>query len=387
MSTSFLANAAPEPPTRLGRYRVLAPSAGVRVSPLVFGGMSLGSKWAASMGQMDKESSFKLLDAYFEAGGNFIDTANIYQSGESEEIIGEWMEERGVRDQIFLATKYTLGYKNSDDTVKQKINFVGNNIKSMRMSVEDSLKKLRTSYIDLLYVHLWDYDTPVEEVMGGLHNLVTQGKVLYLGISDTPAWVVSKANQYARMIGKTPFCVYQGAWSLIQRDIERDIIPMCRSEGMGIIPWNVMAGGRLRSDAEEKRRAESGEGGRKLNRPDWQRTEIERKAASALEKVGKELGDDISVAAVAIAYVMHKTPYVFPLVGGRKISQLQDNIKALSITLTPKQMEYLDSEAPFIPGFPHWMIGDGTSTTPVVLGASQVDRVPLAAPYTPNITE
>lgn len=362
----------------------MAPSAGIRVSPLVLGGMSLGSRWAPGMGHMDKEASFKLLDAFYDAGGNFIDTANLYQAEESEEIIGEWMELRGIRDQIFLATKYTTSYKNHDDSVKQKISYMGNNVKSMRNSLEASLKKLRTSYIDLFYVHWWDYDTSIVEVMNGLHNLVVQGKVLYLGASDTPAWVVAKGNQYARMSGKTPFCVYQGAWSIIQRDFERDIIPMCREEGMALIPWNVIAGGRLRSDAEEKRRAESGEGGRTMDRDDWRRTELETKASRVLEKVAKEHGDDVSVSAVVIAYVMQKAPYVFPLVGGRKVEQLYDNIKALSIPLTPKQIEYLEGELPFDPGFPHSFIGDGTTNLARLMGGSDVDRVAIVAPLIPS---
>lgn len=157
--------------------------------------------------------------------------------------------------------------------------YSGNSIKSMHVSVEASLQKLRTNYIDILYVHWWDFVTSVEEVMNGLHNLVTQGKVLYLvryffqltvtrilkselqGISDTPAWVVSRANTYARAHGKTPFVIYQGAWNVMMRDLEREIIPMVRAEGMAIAPYNVLAAGKIRSDAEEQRRRESGEKG------------------------------------------------------------------------------------------------------------------------------
>jgi len=195
----------------------------------------------------------------------------ISQDESSEAFIGEWAEKRGIRDQLVIATKvlphlfclylwrlkpgqYTTGFKRGQDQITHKINFAGNNAKSLRVSVDASLKKLRTEYIDILYLHWWDYGASVEEVVDSLHTLVLQGKVLYLvrhphqvqvirlsrnssisslqGISDSPAWVVSKANQYAKDHGKTPFCIYQGNWSILERSFERDIIPMARSEGL-----------------------------------------------------------------------------------------------------------------------------------------------------------
>ncbi|KAF9521236.1 NADP-dependent oxidoreductase domain-containing protein, partial [Crepidotus variabilis] len=228
----------PEPPTKLGRYRVLARHAGVHVSPLTLGAMSIGDQWEKlGMGSMSKEDSFKLLDAYYDKGGNFIDTANNYQDESSELFIGEWAEKRGIRDQLFIATKasfalticYTSDFKKTSADIHQKVMYLGNNAKSLHVSVEHSLKKLRTSYIDLLYVHWWDYDTSIEEVMKSLHALVQSGKVIYLGISDTPAWIVSQANQYARDHALTPFVIYQGLWNVLNRSFERDIIPMARS--------------------------------------------------------------------------------------------------------------------------------------------------------------
>ncbi|THG97622.1 hypothetical protein EW145_g7579, partial [Phellinidium pouzarii] len=207
---------APPPANPLGRYRVLSPLAGVRVSPLQLGAMNIGDKWGKlGLGEMDKESSFKLLDAYYDAGGNFIDTACNYQDETSEAFIGEWAEKRGIRDQLVIATKYTTNFKRAAEDIKIKVNYTGNNAKSLKVSVEASLKKLRTSYIDILYVHWWDYNTSIEEVMDNLHHLVAAGKVLYLGVSDTPAWVVGTANQYAKDHGKTPFVVYQGAWNVM----------------------------------------------------------------------------------------------------------------------------------------------------------------------------
>ncbi|KAJ7644916.1 Aldo/keto reductase [Roridomyces roridus] len=359
---------APQPPSKLGIYRTLSPLAGIHVSPIQLGAASIGDKWNGAMGGMTKEASFEftgktlfeLLDAYFDKGGNFIDTANNYQDETSELFIGEWAEKRGIRDQLVIATKYSSNYKSGDDSISKKVTYVGNNVKSMYLSVEASLKKLRTTYIDIFYVHWWDWDTGVEEVMNGLHNLVVQGKVLYLGISDTPAWVVSQANQYARDHGKTPFSIYQGAWNVMDRTFEREIIPMARAHGLALAPWNVVAGGRFRTDAEEEERRTTGENGRLTRGPQWERNEDEKKMSAALEKVAGEVGTK-SITAVAIAYVMQKVPYCFPIVGGRKVDQLLSNLEALKISLSAEQMAYLESVNPLDLGFPTALIGDGTT--------------------------
>lgn len=175
--------------------------------------MNLGTKWSGKLGECDKETSFHILDYFFENGGNFIDTANNYQDGENEIWLGEWMEERKCRDQIVLATKFTCPLFPLEDEASVRTNMAGNHKKSLRVSLETSLKKLRTGYVDLLYVHWWDFTTSIAEVMLALNQMVVAGKVLYLGISDTPAWVVSRANEYARQKGLTPFCVYQGYWN------------------------------------------------------------------------------------------------------------------------------------------------------------------------------
>ncbi|KAH9928004.1 Aldo/keto reductase [Epithele typhae] len=375
---------APAPPTRLGNYRQLSPLAGIHVSPLCLGAMSIGDKWEKfAFGAMDKASSFKLLDAFYDRGGNFIDTANAYQDESSEEFIGEWMEQRGIRDQMVIATKYTTNYKRGDDTIPQKANYIGNNIKSMALSLEASLKKLRTNYVDILYLHWWDWTTSVEEVMNGLHNLVVSGKVLYLGISDTPAWIVAKANQYARLTGKTPFVIYQGAWSILQRDFERDIIPMALSEGLALAPWNVLQAGRIRSDEEEEKRRETGEKGRMSSRPDWERTADERKVCLALEEVAKQVGVK-SVQAVAIAYVMQKVPYVFPIIGGRKVEHLDANLEALDVALSEEQIKYLEGVLPFDKGFPHNFVGDGESYIVLMKNAAQFEKWPRQQAIRPS---
>ncbi|KAJ7124512.1 Aldo/keto reductase [Mycena epipterygia] len=376
----------PTPPTKLGVYRTLSPLAGVHVSPLQLGAASVGDKWGAlGMGEMDKESSFKLLDAYFDNGGNFIDTAGNYQDETSEKFIGEWAEKRNIRDQLVIATKYTTNIKARNEDIKRRVTYVGNNLKSMHLSVEASLKKLRTTYIDILYLHWWDWETGVEEVMNGLHNLVVQGKVLYLGVSDTPAWVVAQANQYARDHGKSPFVIYQGAWNVMERSFEREIIPMARAHGLALAPFRVLAAGNLRTDAEEEQRRASGEKGRMVFRPTWERNEDEKKMSHALEKVAGEVGAK-SITAVAIAYLMQKVPYVFPIIGGRKVEHLLSNIEALDISLSPEQIAFLESIIPFDPGFPSTMIGNGTKYTPLMASVGVMQKQPYLEPIRPTKT-
>lgn len=357
---SEIFNPAPEPATELGRYRVLSKTAGIRVSPLQLGAMSIGDAWSQFMGSMDKESSFKLLDAFFEAGGNFIDTANNYQVEQSEQWLGEWMAARKNRDQLVLATKFTTDYKWHALGKGNAVNHCGNHRRSLHMSVRDSLKKLGTDWIDILYLHWWDHTTSIEEVMDSLHILVEQRKVLYLGISDSPAWIVSAANTYARDHGKTPFSIYQGRWSVLVRDMERDIIPMARHFGMALAPWGVVGGGKFQTKKELEARKARGEGLRSIL--GHGQTEDDVRMSGALAKVAEEHGIE-SVTAVAIAYVMAKVPNVFPIIGGRKVEHLRDNIKALEIKLTPGQIQYLENVKEFDIGFPSNFIGPDPAVT------------------------
>lgn len=369
MSLSEIFAPAPEPKTPLGRYRVLSSSAGVRVSPLCLGSMSFGTAWAGMMGSVDEQGAFKLLDAFEDAGGNFIDTANDYQNEESEMFLGNWMKARGNRDLMFIATKFTNNYRMRDLGKGKTVNYSGNHKKSLFLSVEASMRKLQTHYIDLLYVHWWDWTTSIEELMDSLHILVEQGKILYLGASDTPAWVVSAANVYARAHGKTPFSVYQGRWNVMVRDFERDIIPMARQFGMALVPWDVLGGGKLQTKKQIEAREQAGEGLRAMRGPD--QTEDERKASKALEEVAEKVGAS-SIQQVALAYVMHKTRNVFPLIGGRKVEHLHDNIKALDIELSDEQVKHIENAKPFDIGFPMSMIGDDpkeTGISPPLLNA------------------
>ncbi|QYT03403.1 Aryl-alcohol dehydrogenase Aad14 [Trichoderma simmonsii] len=197
-------------------------------------------------------------------------------------------------------------------------------------------------------------------MMDSLHNLVQQGKVLYLGASDMPAWVVAAANSYAEATGKTPFSIYQGRWNVMVRDFERDIIPMAVHYGMALAPWDAIGGGKFQTRKQVEERKRSGEGLRALAGPD--QTEDQLRISEALAKVAAECGIE-SVTAIALAYVRSKAPRVFPIVGGRKIEHLKDNIKALSIKLTPEQVGYLDSIRPLDVGFPNNFIGPDPKLT------------------------
>lgn len=374
---------APPPKSPLGRYRLLSPTAGVRVSPLCLGAMNFGDAWKEYMGHCDQKTAEDILDFFHENGGNFVDTANNYQFEESEKWIGEWMKKRGNRDEMVIATKYTTNYVAGPAAInKIMANFTGNGTKSLHTSVEASLKKLQTDYIDLLYVHWWDFSTSIPELMQSLNQLVLSGKVLYLGVSDTPAWVVSKANQYARDHGLRQFCVYQGQWSAAQRDFEREIIPMTRDEGMALAPWGALGGGSFKT--EEQRKAQEG---RKV-----QPSEEQIKVSKALEAVANRRNTIIT--SVALAYVMHKTPYVFPIVGGRTINHLKQNIEALALELSDEDIEEIENAVPFDLGFPSNFLyrnllgekprGSHPSQIWLLRMAGTFDHVPLPKTISPS---
>ncbi|KAK9241892.1 NADP-dependent oxidoreductase domain-containing protein [Lipomyces tetrasporus] len=334
-----------KPKSLLGFHRILSPTAGIRVSPLCLGAMNFGEAWESFMGVCNKETAFTILDYFFDQGGNFIDTANMYQGEESEEWLGEWMSLRGNRDQMVIATKYTTFYPSGKAGESISSNFQGNHLKSMHLSLEASLKKLQTSYIDIFYVHWWDFTTSIPELMKSLNRMIDAGKVLYLGISDTPAWIVSKANEYARSHGLTQFCVYQGKWSASVRDFERDILPMCEAEGMALAPWGSLAQGNFKT--QEQRQSTEGRKGRPP-------TEKDLKVSEKLEEIAAKKGTLIT--SVALAYVMHKAPYVFPIVGGRKLEHLKGNIEALSVELSDEEIDDIESVYPFDVGFPMSML-------------------------------
>ncbi|TDZ60925.1 Norsolorinic acid reductase A [Colletotrichum trifolii] len=334
----------PKPKTALGWHRILSPNASIKVSPLCLGGIGIGSSWSTLFGK--SEDPFKLLDKYFDLGGNFIDTSNIYNSEDSEKLIGEWMEKRGVRDQMVVATKYTAGFR-SHNREKEPLqsNFTGNSAKSMHISVRESLKKLRTDYIDILYVHWFDHGTSVEEVMRGLHAHVMAKEVLYLGVSNTPAWVVVKANAFARANGLTPFSVYQGKWNVAFRDMEAEIIPMCEDQGMAIVPWAAMGGGQFITEEERKAR-DSEPGARKA----FHGLEPPIALNKTMEELAMEKGTTLQ--AIALAYLFHQSPYVFPIVGINTVAHVDAMPEACGVELTKHDIDRIHEVSPFDPGFP-----------------------------------
>ncbi|KAI1498683.1 aldo/keto reductase [Biscogniauxia marginata] len=369
---------APVPKSPLARYRILSPTASLRVSPICLGGMSLGDAWKDWMGACDKKTVESILDFFYEQGGNFVDTSNNYQAEQSEQWIGEWMKKRGVRDQMVIATKYTTNFR-TGHTDEITINFQGNGTKSLHVSVNRSLQKLQTDYIDLLYVHWWDFSTSIPEVMQSLNQLVLAGKVLYLGVSDTPAWVVSKANEYARNHGLRQFSVYQGRWSAANRDFEREILPMCKAEGMGLAPWGALGGGKFKS--EEQRRNKKKEG-----RSD-EASEADIKISRVLESIANR--KNTIITSVAQAYVTHKAPYVFPIVGGRTIEHLKGNIEALNLTLSEEDIKEIESAVPFDQGFPNsFLYAGATPDHPgkifLLAWGGTTDYVPELKPITPK---
>ncbi|PVI02901.1 Aldo/keto reductase [Periconia macrospinosa] len=346
----------PKPKSLLGRHRILAPSAGVKVSPICLGAMNFGDKWASVLGECNKEQSFAMLDYFYSQGGNFIDTAVNYQEGESEQWLGDWMEQRGNRDEMIIATKFTGSqvYGYGDKVIHS--NYGGNSAKNIHTSITRSLKNLRTSYIDIYYVHLLDYTTSLPELMHALNTLITSGRVLYLGISNAPAWVVVKANDYARENGLRPFSVYQGQWSVANRDMERDIIPMCLHEGMAIAPWQVLGGGGFKAN----------EGGRTSS---IGRVGTEAAVGEVLSAIAEKRNPPVHPTNIALAYVMHKAPYVFPILGGRKLEHMKSNIEALSLKLSGEEMSEMDNAYGFKMGFPYEFLNPRNT---MVLGPEDV---------------
>ncbi|KAF2271601.1 putative Norsolorinic acid reductase [Westerdykella ornata] len=353
----------------LFRHRQLAPSASIHVSPLCLGTMNFGERETALYGECSKEEAFAIMDHFYSQGGNFFDTANSYQHGQSEEWIGEWMAKHDNRDDIVLATKYTMNFhRNRKDKIIS--NYVGNGAKSLKLSLDASLKNLRTMYVDILYIHWWDAATSIPELMHSLNDVVTSGKVLYLGVSDTPAWVVSMANEYARNHGLRQFSVYQGAWNASMRDFERDIIPMASNQGMALCPYGVLGSGRFQTEEGFKARAQHNPGRQIANA---RLTDRDREVCKVLETIGKE--KDAGLFQIALAYVMHKAPYVFPLVGQRRVSHLKDSIAGLSVTLTEEDIDRIEASYDFDVGFPHTFLNGamfGTARRKQIKGPGDV---------------
>jgi aryl-alcohol dehydrogenase-like predicted oxidoreductase len=316
------------------RYKLLGKS-GLRVSELALGTMTFGEDWGWGA---SKDESCRIFEAFAEAGGNFIDTANRYTNGTAEKFVGEFIS--SDREHFVLSTKYSL-YTRRDDP-----NASGNQRKSMVQALEASLKRLKTSYIDIYFVHAWDFMTPVEEVMRALDDLVRAGKVLYVGISDAPAWIVAQANTLADLRGWSRFISVQCLYSLVDRDAERDLLPMARALDIGVTAFNVLGAGVLSGKYNQKTPPSEGRAARWGN-PDQRAVQT----AAEVVKIAQEIG--CSPAQVAFNWVRQQPGVVIPLIGARRLDQMRDNLGCLDFTLTDEQMSNLDKASPIELGYPH----------------------------------
>jgi aryl-alcohol dehydrogenase-like predicted oxidoreductase len=322
------------------RYKVLGKS-GLRVSELCLGTMTFGEDWGWGA---SKEESRKIFDLFTQAGGNFIDTSSNYTDGSAERLVGEFIA--GDRDYFVVGTKYTLRRPGSD---KSDLNAGGNHRKNMLRTVEASLKRLNTDVIDLLYLHMWDYTTPVEQILRGLDDLLASGKVLHAGISDTPAWIVSYAQAIADLRGWNRFNAYQAEYSLLERGAEADVLPMTRTLDMSVLAFGMLNGGVLTG---------------KFNRPGGpgEATRVskvsqhEQEVAEVVLKLASETG--YSPSQVAINWVRQQAPHIIPILGARRAAQIKDNLGVLDFSLSPEQLQRLTEANPQTPAYPHTFWND-----------------------------
>lgn len=320
---------------RMHEYTTLGRS-GLRVSPLCLGTMTFGTVWGWGA---EENVSQALLNRYLEAGGNFIDTADGYTEGKSEEMLGKFIAEQKLRDRIVLATKFTF----SADAANP--NAGGNGRKNIRRAIEGSLRRLQTDYIDLYWLHAWDTVTPVEEVVASLNDLAREGKILHYGFSDTPAWYLARAYTLAEKEGKDPLVALQLEYSLVQRNIEREHIPAAQQLGLAVCPWSPLASGFLSGKYRREGSGGTGDGRlekvkgtdnptlRKFSDQNW-------KILDVLLEVAKELGRP--PAQVALNWVATQPGITSTILGASKLNQLEDNLKAIEFTIPAELRTRLD---------------------------------------------
>jgi aryl-alcohol dehydrogenase-like predicted oxidoreductase len=320
----------------LDTYRLLGRS-GLRVSPLALGTATFGTDWGWGA---EKAEARKLFDTYVERGGNFIDTANTYTNGSSERQLGEFT--RDSRESLVLATKYTTLRRPGDP------NSTGSHRKSLFASVEASLERLNTDYLDLLFLHVWDFTTPAEEILRGLDDLVRQGKVLYVAMSNAPAWEISRMQAIADLRGWSPLIGLQVEYNLINRAAERDLIPMARAMGLGVTPYSPLAGGLLTG----KYRGAAPAGARSsFNAGLGMVTERNLAIADVVTEVAAELGH--TPAQVGLAWTLRNPGVTAPIIGARTPEQLEGNLGALAVEFTEAQLVRLDEASAIDLGYPH----------------------------------
>jgi aryl-alcohol dehydrogenase-like predicted oxidoreductase len=344
----------------LAAYRTLGRS-GLRVSPLCLGTMTFGQDWGWGA---DVDTSEAMLDRYAELGGNFLDTANIYTKGHSEAILGDWMVARGNRERMVLATKF-CGNLHAGDP-----NQGGAGRKSIQQNLEQSLRRLKTDCIDLYWMHFNDPHTPIDETLRTLDDLVSAGKVRYIGFSDAPAWRCAEAQVIARVRGWHPLVALQIEYSLIERTVEHDLLPMARAFGMGVTPWSPLKGGLLSGKYAKDKLPEVGR-----HKPGQSKSLTDRNFAiiEALEGAAKEAG--ASMAATALAWVMSRPGVASPILGARTLEQFNANLEAFEVKLSPEVLAQLDAASAPTPIFPHNFL---PGTVSVMQSGAEVNGVPSA---------
>lgn len=327
----------------LDHYITLGKS-GLKVSPLCLGTMTFGEDWGWGS---DIETSKQVIDTYIERGGNFLDTANIYTKGHSEKIIGDHIgKDSSKRDRLVIATKCTGNMFPGDP------NGGGGGRTSMINAVEESLRRLQTDHIDLLWSHFWDQHTPIEELLRTVDDLVRTGKVRYFGLSDHPAWVCAMAQYESTMRGFTPIIALQIEYSLKQRTVEDDLIPMARHLGMGVTPWSPLAGGILTGKYTRDTKPSKDEAARDWSTP----TERDYDIIDALIEIAKETtvnGNAATPAQVALKWVQDRPGVTSTIIGARTMPQLSANLDALEVTLSTAHTARLDEVSAREQAFPH----------------------------------
>lgn len=308
---------------------------GLKVSPLCLGCMTYGAPdQGAHPWSLEETISRQFLQQAWDAGINFFDTANSYSAGTSEEIVGRALKDFAPRDEVVIATKVFFAWK-------KRPNCGGLSRKAILTAVDDSLRRLKTDYIDLYQIHRWDYETPIEETLEALHDVVKSGKVRYLGASSMFAWQFAKALYLADMNGWTRFSVMQPQYSLLYREEEREMLPLCAEEGIGVIPWSPIARGKLARPWTEQAatdRSTSDEYGKKLF---GQTADLDRPIIDTVEAIAASR--DVPMAQIALAWVMSNPVVTAPIVGASKPHHLEDALAALEITLTDEEIETLES--------------------------------------------
>lgn len=332
----------------LTAYRTLGRS-GLVVSPLALGTMTFGpGEWGA-----DEETSRDIFQAYREAGGNFVDTADIYSGGESERLVGQFIRETGSRDEVVLATKFAFNGSASPltggDGGRGNPNAGGAGAKNIHRALDASLARLGTDYIDLYWMHIWDGVTPVEEIVQTLGDLVRAGKIRYYALSDMPAWLAMKAATIAAERRVPGPVAIQVEYSLVARDVEGEHFPAAREGGMGVMPWSPLAGGFL--TGKYRREDVSNTGRLSGNNPFGQSKFADRnwQILDTVKAVAEEA--DRPLAQVALRWVMQRPGVSSTLIGVRTVAQLSGNLAAADFELDASQMSRLDAASAPAPGF------------------------------------